>query len=261
MKITLTSFQKKDELYIRSFGYEDIWQNARWGRGSRNEYIIHYVLSGEGYFNNVKLKDGQGFLISPGVLHEYHSSIEKPWKYFWITLEGLRAEEIIKKYIQADGGIFNYEFKNELSGLIFNIMKEGSPISEASALGYFFTVMSYHEKEIIPCPNYYINQSEKYIKENLHRPLSVTEIAKLLNINDRYLYNLFIKHKGISPKRYITKQKIEMAKKMLKSTDCTITEIAVSCGFENVLAFSKFFSKSEGISPGNFRKTMLGAVE
>ena len=49
-------------------------------------------------------------------------------------------------------------------------------------------------------------------------------------------------------------QKIEKAKRLLKSVNYSITEVAVSCGFLDVLSFSRFFSKKVGVSPTEYRK-------
>ena len=46
MKIILTEKEGKG-LYINSFGYENIWHNAHWGKGSREVYILHYIIKGE----------------------------------------------------------------------------------------------------------------------------------------------------------------------------------------------------------------------
>lgn len=255
MKITSTSFDQKEGLCIHTYGYENISKNAHWGKGSRDVYILHYVLEGEGFFNNQKVKSGQGFLITPGFLHEYHSSKEKPWKYFWATFGGDMAEKICQKYISADKhSIFEFNFKPELLNLSYSILDEESPISSTRAIGYFFMLMSYHEKKSEFCSNYYVQEAKKYMKANFYRSISVVEVANSLGINDRYLYNLFIKHQGTSPKKYLNTLKLENAIKMLKTSSCSISEIAMSNGFEDVLAFSRFFSRNMGMSPTVFKR-------
>lgn len=255
MKMILTLHSKKDRLCIQSYGYEDIAKNAHWGRGCRDIYILHYVLSGEGYFNGQKVKAGQGFLITPQLLHEYHSSEDKPWRYFWVTFEGDLAEEICKNHINTDkNGIFDFNFKSELLSLSDSILAEVNPISGARALGYFFMLMSYHEEKTEFCGNYYVQKAEKYMKENFYRRLTVTEIADNLGINDRYLYNLFVKHRGVSPKKHLNTLKLNRAIQMLKTDRYSISEIAVSCGFDDVFSFSKFFSRHIGMSPTDYKR-------
>ena len=121
MKIVPTLSIENEQLYITSYGFEDISKNAHWGKGSRDTFIIHYVLGGEGVFNGNPVKKGEGFVITPKTSHEYHSSQNNPWKYFWLTFNGTSAHDICKKYIFSNElnifkfgkefGVFLYPFK------------------------------------------------------------------------------------------------------------------------------------------------------
>ena len=84
----------------------------------------------------------------------------------------------------------------------------------------------------------------------------MTSVADALGISDRYLYNLFIRHEGISPKQYINDLRIRSAKALLRDTEYSVTEIGESVGFGDVLTFSRFFSKFAGISPTAYRRTV-----
>lgn len=89
---------------------------------------------------------------------------------------------------------------------------------------------------------------------NSQLDIGILHLAAKLGINDRYLYNLFIKHEGISPKQYLNELKYRRARAMLSVTKYSISEIARACGFTDVLAFSKFFSKHTGSSATKYRK-------
>jgi AraC-like DNA-binding protein len=52
---------------------------------------------------------------------------------------------------------------------------------------------------------------------------------------------------------YINKLRIEEAKRLLRETDQTINEIALSLGYNNNQSFNRFFKKYEGVTPGEFR--------
>lgn len=254
MKIILTEKEGKG-LYINSFGYENIWHNAHWGKGSREVYILHYIIKGEGFFNGKKVKEGQGFFIKKGMLHEYYSSKNNPWNYFWVTFSGEIAEDICKKHILYNEDlIFDFDFKTELLNLYDSILSEEKTISHLRAVGYFYFLLSFHVKESKKTPNFHVKKAKEYINLNFHRNISITEIAQALNLSDRYLYNLFIKYEGVSPKKYLNQLRINRSKNMLLNTNCSVTQIAVSNGFSDVLAFSRFFSKHTGLSPINYRK-------
>ena len=102
MKRIFALYDTEESVYVCGFGMEDISENARWGKGSRDVFLLHYVLEGEGYFNSHKVKAGEGFFITPQMLHEYHSSTEAPWRYFWVVLNGPGAVEICKNHININ---------------------------------------------------------------------------------------------------------------------------------------------------------------
>lgn len=150
MKTISALFDQNDAFYISSYGYEEISENAHWGKGIRDTFILHYILEGEGFFNDQKVNNGSGFLILPKTLHEYHSSINNPWKYFWVIFGGDTASSICEKYIHTDkNNIFVFDFKTNLLNLCDSIFSETGILSEVKALSYFFTLLSYHEKKIM----------------------------------------------------------------------------------------------------------------
>ena len=245
---------ESQELSVLSFGYEENSALAHWGRGSREVYILHYVLEGEGYFNSKRVKRGEGFYITPYEPHEYHSSSDMPWRYFWVILSGSRADDICKKHIGiSDEGVFRYNFASELIDISSLLFSSQEPISEPLALSYFFLILSYHIKSDATGGNAYVDKAKSYIRLNLHLAPSVTEIARELRISDRYLYNLFVREEGISPKQYMSLERLRVAKRMLREGEYSVGEVARSVGFSDQLAFSRFFLKQVGISPRQYR--------
>ena len=259
MKTINPIYDEKDDFSVIQFGTEEISKDAHWGRGKREITLIHYVLKGSGYYNGKKITEGQGFFTPCGFAHEYRSSKTDPWVYFWVTMGGKDADRICLENLHADeNGIFEYDFCDMLtlfSKKFFQASENQSAImGKAKAKGIFYLLMSYHEKNPDIAGNRYVTEAKKYVDANYHRAISVSEIADALFISDRYLYNLFVEHEGISPKKYINGLRISKAALMLTKSDDTISEIARSVGFCDVLAFSRFFSKNTGLSPTAYRQ-------
>lgn len=72
-------------------------------------------------------------------------------------------------------------------------------------------------------------------------------------ISPNYLSQLFKKHMNVGISEYITSQKIDESRKLLKETDLKIYEISDQLGFESSFYFSKVFKKITGLSPKDFR--------
>ena len=254
MKTSLTISGVIEELKVLEFGTETDARLAHWGRGSRDLYILHYVLKGAGYFNGKRVKAGQGFYIQKRATHEYHSSKSDPWQYFWMVLDGSKVESICKKHINiSEDGIFDFSFIPELYDICTSLFPRGERITETRALSYFYLIMSHHQEPSEISGNSYVNEAKSYIGLNLCHAPTVTEIANTLGIDDRYLYNLFKKQEGISPKQYINNRRLTVAKKMLSSGEYTVSEVALSVGFFDPLAFSRFFTKQVGLSPSQYK--------
>ena len=100
----------------------------------------------------------------------------------------------------------------------------------------------------------YVDFSVNYIKTHLHTQLRVKEIADIIGVSPTYLFCSFKNRIGISPKQYNSNLKLHTAEKYLTESELSITEIANSIGFQDVLTFSRFFSTKAGVSPTGYRK-------
>ncbi len=97
----------------------------------------------------------------------------------------------------------------------------------------------------------------EYIHENICRPLSLEELAAIIDLNPVYFSALFTKLIGTTPIRYINNRKIEKAQIELLSTHKTLEQIAADLGFSDVFYFSRLFKKNTGTTPGKYRKQFL----
>lgn len=93
-----------------------------------------------------------------------------------------------------------------------------------------------------------------YIEENLTGAISVEMIADHVSLNPQYMMRMFKKETGYSVLVYVTNRRMEMAKEMLLKTDWSIEKITEEVGYFSTAHFGKLFKKSEGISPGQYRK-------
>ena len=254
MRTWHTTVNPADTLQILQFGYELVNERAKWGPGRRNQYILHYVLEGKGYFNGVPVTKGQGFLIRPMESAQYYPDAAEPWRYLWVCFSGDGAEKICNDHIATDtNGIFTC--KSEAKDLLHTLQNNDPMIGQMLALSLFYRIISWHETPKPTAKNRYVDGAVEYMNQNFHRSLSVGEVAKNQNVDDRYLYNLFIKHLGLSPKQYLNELRLNTAKQLLDTGNCSITEVAVSVGFADVLTFSRFFTKHTGMSPTAYQKS------
>lgn len=96
--------------------------------------------------------------------------------------------------------------------------------------------------------------AQRYIMDNLGKPLPLEELAEKASVCKDSLIRLFKRELGVTPVNYILKKRIEKAQTWLATQDLSINDIAVQLGFVNQSYFSAQFKKAVGISPLQYRK-------
>lgn len=93
-----------------------------------------------------------------------------------------------------------------------------------------------------------------FIKEHYPEKLTLEEIATAAAVSPRECLRCFRSSIQQSPMDYLTEYRINMARKLLESTDFTVTEISLRTGFGSPAYFSKQFKNHTGKTPLTFRK-------
>lgn len=99
-----------------------------------------------------------------------------------------------------------------------------------------------------------IEDALRYIAQNFALPITLDEVAAQVGLTPTYLSRKFKKFTGTTFKEYMNHIRIRQAKQMLLTTDDTITQIALSCGFNSSNYFKDCFRRVNGVSPSVFRK-------
>ena len=111
-----------------------------------------------------------------------------------------------------------------------------------------------HFIRTIGSQNRLIENTIKYIHENLSNPLSLENIADHLHISSSHLSRTFKKTCKESLTEFINRTRIEKAKDYLTHSDILSYEIAELVGYNDPAYFSSIFKKYTGLSPTDFRQ-------
>ncbi len=99
----------------------------------------------------------------------------------------------------------------------------------------------------------HVRRSIDYIYNNLHRNVTVAELAKREALSSGYFSRLFFKETGQKVNEYINSAKIATAQNMLRYSDFSLFDIALSLGYSSQSAFSSSFKKYCGMTPKVYR--------
>jgi len=101
-----------------------------------------------------------------------------------------------------------------------------------------------------------VEQAQKYISENVHKPLSVADAAQSVHLSASYMTALFRRHLHIAPACYIRRVRLSEAKRLLREANASITEAANSTGFATVQHFSRAFKTEYGVTPSDYARAI-----
>ncbi|MGN0322628.1 MAG: response regulator [Oliverpabstia sp.] len=95
---------------------------------------------------------------------------------------------------------------------------------------------------------------EKYLQENYRDDISFQELADRFGFTQEYLGRIFKKYAGETPSKYLTRLRINEAKRLLlKHPDMEIQKIGELVGYKDGFYFSRVFKNSTGIQPSEYR--------
>ncbi|KPN63874.1 Helix-turn-helix domain-containing protein [Aliiroseovarius crassostreae] len=94
-----------------------------------------------------------------------------------------------------------------------------------------------------------VGKAIELIRQNLERPVLLTQIACDVGISLRQLERKFLGVTGLSPKAYYMAERLERTDMLIKGTSLTMPEIALTCGFGSYLSFSQRYRKNFGDTP------------
>jgi AraC family transcriptional regulator len=98
----------------------------------------------------------------------------------------------------------------------------------------------------------------EYIEAHLSERLDLRVLAKEAGISPFHFAALFTKAVGATPHRHVQHLRLEAAKAMLRDTDKSILDMALTCGFASASHFAAAFRRQFSQSPTEYRSSRRG---
>lgn len=239
------------------------------------EYELITVLKGEFELSldgkKTKLKSGDCAWIGDGVVH---GGVPSDCIYECVVFDlGTLLHdtpvccESAAKFLRDENG-YTCVFKKgtacaELADRIFETMEKEQVGYEWITVGLMWQLMGtllFEKREKISRiseSRAQINRLKNvltYIRDHYDSAVTLEELAQLAGMSPRYFCRAFSAVTGKTPIAYLNYYRIEIAGEKLLMTKNTVTDIALSCGFNDASYFSKMFQKQKGVSPVKYRK-------
>lgn len=257
-------------LSVYNAGFQKCEPLYQWGPGIRDHYLIHYVISGKGYYKTNEqsylLQAGDSFLVYPQVEVIYYADKQDPWEYAWVGFNGSDAAIILKAtdFSPEQPIIKNTPMAEKVQKHLRAIYEArgNSFTNSVEMTGRLYQTLALFMKnsnttEQINTTTSYVQKAISYISANYSYPISVDDIAAYVGVSRSHLYRSFEQVCQQSPKEYLTAFRMRQACYLLEHSTLSITAIANSVGFDNSLYFSKTFHKSKGVSPREYKNQII----
>ncbi|WP_250286048.1 helix-turn-helix domain-containing protein [Frankia sp. CiP1_Cm_nod2] len=95
----------------------------------------------------------------------------------------------------------------------------------------------------------------EFMRDNLHLPLSLADMAGSAGLSPYHFLRVFQASTGLPPRRFLTRMRIDVARRRLEDSDLSVTDIAQQCGFSSASQFSTAFRREIGMAPRAFRRS------
>ncbi|MCC7193519.1 MAG: helix-turn-helix transcriptional regulator [Phycisphaeraceae bacterium] len=242
---------------------------------NRDGYLLHYLRRGEMWHRidgrEVILRAGAICLMDLQRLTEYGNSQRGPAENWWLLCNGREMPAMFAE-LRADqdpifAPIHRAEFQRHFSALaqIIRRPKPGYEPRAAAALltvlGHCFTVraragwlVSLTGKTGLVSP--IVRRGIDYMTRNYHEPKTLKDITGVAGRSLFSFVRLFHAEVGVPPMQYLSRYRVEQAKRLLVGSDKSVTEIARLVGIPRANYFTRLFTRWAGESPRAYRTRM-----
>lgn len=100
----------------------------------------------------------------------------------------------------------------------------------------------------------------QYLHSYFQENTPISQLAAMEHLSECRYRQVFRNHTGYSPGQYRTILRLQHACDLLTQTDQSVAQIAVNCGYDDVLYFHRLFKKHEGITPIQYRSRNRNAA-
>ncbi len=233
-------------------------------------YSFVISFSGDLSFVERKIELPENYLFAvafePDIPHE-EKQMDKFTRYMAVQISKKLFEEIFEQYSSAQLpklfwtqftvhreillylNKFMSEYENKLSG-------QGNLMGSIASIATHYLVrglLNISGSDTLQSERVEIERIIQYMHQNFDQKITIGELSKAANMSESAFVRLFKSETGYSPMDYLINIRIEKAKKLLRESTMSITEISFLCGFGSTPHFSSCFTKHMGVSPSKFQ--------
>lgn len=234
---------------------------------------VIFVSDGKGLVRagdmQLLMQKGDVLIYNAGVPHEEQSDPDSPMELYFMALGGLKITDLPDNHLLPPGLSILYptgELESVFTTCFHYMIKEFenkdhffAEITQNLALlmvMHIFRLVNEHtdEPSHLLQRNRSVEQALVYINNNLSKELTLELVAQHCHLSKYHLSHLFSQFKRVSIGKYILRQRMQEAMRLLRDTTMDVKDIAPSVGFQDISYFCRTFKRETGLTPLQYRK-------
>lgn len=256
--------------------YEDY--PAHWHTNPEIIMPTENIYTVECYNQIITLREGDIVLICPGCIHTLYAPEKGRRIIFQADINPLRFMKEIETLVTIISPLIVItpedfpSIYNKVKSLLLEIKNEylssSTSFSEVSIYSKTLEIITLIGRSRAaagietPSPDAPRKQEEyiekfieicNYISAHCSDELNLEAVASMSGFSKFYFSRLFKQFTNVSFYKYVNQKRIEKAAEMLTEPNISITNVALSCGFESLSSFIRMFKIVKGCTPTEFR--------
>ncbi len=251
-----------EEQYLPSYHHEGRY------RQSETHCIYKYTLFGEGRFRDARgvhrLPAGTGFLgeiSDPQTAYFYPEEARDVWCFIYACFDGPAATAMTRDLVQRHGAIYRLPLESEPINRLQACRGKGRTRREITPAVGAALVMDLllalanaaeGQRQLTPAQNL-VQRARDVMESQLADDFNITDLARFLEVSREHLTRVFKEELGVSPYRYLQRQKMLLACQLLKQSELSVKEVSARLGYNTPAHFARTFAQVMHMTPSRFR--------
>lgn len=214
-------------------------------------YILAFATDGKAFYHiddkKFEIERGDILFFQKGQVHSATTAEHAPWSYYSIAFD-LDCDGRLPLMTRA-AAFYRYEKLLQRLYYEWTAKNKGYKTMCRSLMMELICML---EREQNRSRSEMIEDIKNYMIENYDKNLTIEQLAKMAGVSKSHFHMLFKESTGMSAIQYHNKIKMNMARDLLQSGGCNVTQTAQSVGFDDIYYFSRLFKKIIGVNPSSF---------
>ena len=259
------------ECYPTAMGFYPSADRHRMERHRHNDNLLIYCVDGKGHATTGSwqgaIGSGEVLLLPQGVAHQYEADPCEPWTIYWVHYQGTSAAAFNQYLGYRDAGppVTGAGISPQLVAHFRGLMavhrtgyNTRAFINAANQLRHLLThiALEIRQARASSQDSFNLEALQSLMLEHIGQTLDLDTMAAAANLSK---YHFSAKYKGLtgySPIKHFLNMKMEHACHLLDSSQLSVKGVAAALGYDDPLYFSRQFSKTVGLSPRAYRRSV-----